>query len=247
MVGKSFLGSLAILIAVLGASTDARADACGCDQITSNSGFLHVANGTWNTPALEGTATGTSGTGSIAVQARANDSSGTAIDAHAANGTAGWFDGNVYYTGTLSHSSDARLKKDVRELSYGLEAALRLRPVAFRWKQGPDAKQHLGLIAQEVQSVIPEVVRDAPDPTGPSFLAIDYPELVPVLLRSIQEQNKLILTQEARIRALEGRSPPRLSSMLGGGGGIAFGLIPLGLFVAGQRLRRMIRKDKQLP
>jgi hypothetical protein len=186
---------------------------------------------------VKGEADGVSG---IGVFGDAEGTSGTAIVGTANfGGTAGWFSGNVYYTGTLSHYSDARLKKDVRDIPYGLGAALKLHPVTFAWKDDPDAKRHLGLIAQEVQAVVPEIVAEAPNPRGPRNLAIADSELVPLLINAIQEQNKLIEAQDARLRKLEERrSPALLSSMVPGvGGGLAIGLIPLALVVTGRRRR----------
>ena len=52
--------------------------------------------------------------------------------------------------------SDERLKKDIQPLVYGLGTVQALRPVSFSWKH--DGKEDIGLIAQEVQKLVPEVV-----------------------------------------------------------------------------------------
>ena len=62
--------------------------------------------------------------------------------------------------GTIN-TSDARLKRDVAPLDGALDALLALRPVSYRWKERPDAGKRLGLIAQEVRTVLPEVVEGA--------------------------------------------------------------------------------------
>ena len=89
----------------------------------------------------------------------------------------------VYAVNGTIQTSDVRMKKDIRPISYGLSAIEKMRPVSFNWKGSKDQASHLGLIAQEVQKIIPEVVDDG----DPSCLGMNYAELVPVLIRAIQE------------------------------------------------------------
>jgi hypothetical protein len=111
---------------------------------------------------------------------------------------------------------------------------LKLRPVAFNWKREDDKNTHLGFIAQEVQKVVPEVVLPVQQPSGGEVLTVDYVALVPVLMKAVQEQNKIITQQGARIAALEGaRGSSRVSSLLGGTA--AIGLLPVGLVLARRR------------
>jgi hypothetical protein len=68
-----------------------------------------------------------------------------------------------------------------------------------------DDRTQLGLIAQEVQKIVPEVVRA----DGPSqMLSVNYTALVPVMIKAVQEQQKIIEWQEARIDTLERRRAP---------------------------------------
>ena len=67
-------------------------------------------------------------------------------------------------TGTIQ-TSDARSKRDIRPLNYGLREVLTLRPVSFEWKNQPAGGRNLGLIAQEVEAILPEVVMRDSDPT----------------------------------------------------------------------------------
>lgn len=101
--------------------------------------------------------------------------------------------------GNLTNSvSDARLKEQVADSVYGIEEVMALRPVSFKWNSQYQAdpssdvinlqelrgtRKELGLIAQELQQVIPEVVGDNVDGT----LYVDYPKLIPVLIKAIQE------------------------------------------------------------
>lgn len=89
--------------------------------------------------------------------------------------------------GTIQ-TSDARLKEQITDMQYGLNEIMKLRPVTFRWRQDP-SQLKVGLIAQEVQQVVPEVVvGNAQNDT----LGMNYAELVPVLIKSVQELKKEI-------------------------------------------------------
>jgi hypothetical protein len=94
----------------------------------------------------------------------------------------------VYAADGTINTSDSRLKRDVMDLQYGLGQVLRLRPVSFAWRNDKTSKQHLGLIAQEVLKVAPEVV-DAPTD---GFYGLNYSELTPILIKAIQEQQSQI-------------------------------------------------------
>jgi len=96
----------------------------------------------------------------------------------------------IYATNGTINTSDARLKTNIREIGYGLDAILKLNPVSFTWKDDSQNTQRLGLIAQDVQKVLGEVVDTGTDPT--QTLGINYSEIVPVLIKGIQEQQQQI-------------------------------------------------------
>lgn len=121
--------------------------------------------------------------------------------------------------------SDRRLKNSIKDIPYGLETVLNLNPVTYRYNKdfSIDDRFRLGLIAQEVEALIPEVVFnediDANPETGEKLIiksdykSMSYVELVPVLIKAIQEQQVEIETLklelktsenlEARIKVLE--------------------------------------------
>jgi len=128
-----------------------------------------------------------------------------------------WFD--IWAVDVTINSSDARLKKNIEDIPCGLEEILKLHPVSYKWIKNPDGQdgaKRLGLLAQEVQRVIPEVVTDwcykADEKTGKTIkmptttLGLQYDAIIPVLIKGMQEQQKLIATLEERIAKLESTS-----------------------------------------
>ncbi|MGM0407656.1 MAG: tail fiber domain-containing protein, partial [Bacteroidota bacterium] len=115
-------------------------------------------------------------------------------------GTADYRWRDIYTNGTVN-TSDGRLKMNIQNITYGLATVLQLRPVNFLWKDNPDKGVRLGLIAQEVQPVIKEVVNVGDDEN--QTLGIRYSDLIPVLIKSIQEQQEIIDEQSQKNKELE--------------------------------------------
>ena len=96
--------------------------------------------------------------------------------------------------------SDGRLKKNRSSLKYGLNEILKLNPLEYDHHSSTnengqleildDSEHTIGLIAQEVNKIIPEAVNE---PTEEHDLwCMDYEKLIPVLIKGMQEQQKLI-------------------------------------------------------
>lgn len=109
--------------------------------------------------------------------------------------------GNVYVGGIIVHSSDSRFKKDITALPYGLETILKLNPVIYNWKNREQDHKSLGLIAQEVQPIIKEIVHVSDDKD--KTLSVSYTELIPVLIKAIKEQQAIIDNQQKQIDQLK--------------------------------------------
>ncbi len=101
--------------------------------------------------------------------------------------------GNVYVGGGLVHSSDIRLKTNITTIPNALEKTLSLRGVNFMWKNKTimDDSLQMGLIAQEAELVVPEIV-ETNDATGMKY--IEYDKTVALLVESIKEQQQQINT-----------------------------------------------------
>lgn len=100
----------------------------------------------------------------------------------------------------LLNSSDVNLKENIRDADYGLNEVLALRPVKFDWKTGA-AQNVKGFIAQEVQLVLPGSVTQMPD----GNLGMGTHELIPVMVKAIQELKAELDVAKARIEALENK------------------------------------------
>jgi hypothetical protein len=109
--------------------------------------------------------------------------------------------GFLYFdtAGVVHSASDQRLKRDIVPLGGVLDRLLQLRPVSYHMRNAPDGSQLLlGLIAQEVEPLFPEVVGEH---AGMKSLA--YSELVPVTIGAIQELNQKLDAKGAAIQKLE--------------------------------------------
>ena len=96
----------------------------------------------------------------------------------------------VFAQNPLDTPSDKRLKKDINDMDYGLAEILAMRPVTYHWKEGDTTRLNLGLIAQEVENIVPEIVQKADDVK--QTRSMRYAELIPVLIKATQEQQTLI-------------------------------------------------------
>jgi hypothetical protein len=101
-------------------------------------------------------------------------------------------DGTVNATNaTISAISDARFKENVQDIDVGLGAILALKPRKFDWKagKGKDIKGDRGFIAQEFETVFPNLVDEWKDPApeGEAPYKSVRQDLIPVLVKAIQE------------------------------------------------------------
>jgi len=79
------------------------------------------------------------------------------------------------------HSSDARLKTDIRPIDNALDKMLAIRGVTFNWKK--DGRPDMGVVAQNVAEVFPNVVTKNKD----GMMAVEYDSLVGPMIESMRE------------------------------------------------------------
>jgi hypothetical protein len=111
--------------------------------------------------------------------------------------------GTVFATNTvISAISDARLKENVQDIDVGLAAILSLKPRKFDWKsgKGKDIKGDRGFIAQEFETVFPNLIDEWKDPApeGEAPYKSVRADLIPVLVKAIQELTARVKTLESR-------------------------------------------------
>ena len=134
--------------------------------------------------------------------------------------------GSGSMSGSLTqNSSDERLKEEITTIENPIEKLKTLRGVNFTWKDktpvgdldlpNPNTKD-VGVIAQEVQSVLPEAVELAPldteydengnkvSKTGENYLTVFEEKIVPLLIESIKEQQTQIEALQSEINTLKG-------------------------------------------
>jgi len=114
---------------------------------------------------------------------------------------------NVNIDGTLTMvstatPSDQRYKKDIHPLESSLDKVMHLQGVSYAWKKDAamgagfkDGRQ-IGLIAQEVEKVLPELVHT--DKQG--YKTLSYDKLAPVLIEALKEQQKTIKGQQDELK-----------------------------------------------
>jgi len=103
---------------------------------------------------------------------------------------------NCYATNFMS-TSDTTLKENINDLNYGLKEVMMLHPISFNYKKGDNKRKRVGLIAQEVQKIMPELIDQKEN------LYMHYMDYTAVLTKAIQEQQQIIQEQQKIIQQLQ--------------------------------------------
>ena len=95
---------------------------------------------------------------------------------------------------STSISSDKKLKTNISTLTDALDKTIKLRGVNFDWIDENKPNNQVGFIAQEVEKVLPEVVKNVEtlNKENETHKAVDYAAVVPLLVEAIKEQQKQI-------------------------------------------------------
>jgi len=105
--------------------------------------------------------------------------------------------GSIRASDALLSNSDERLKENIYPIDNALSRVGQIEGVYFNWNN--KTERQVGVIAQQVEKVLPEVVSEDKD----SYLSVDYSKLVPLLFEAINEQSSIIMDLEERISKLE--------------------------------------------
>jgi len=124
-------------------------------------------------------------------------------------------DGDITLTGTITNVSDKKLKKDIASYKGGLDIIQKLDPKTYHFKTeeyrglGLPASNQIGLIAQDVEQLLPELVVtkemvvDEENNEKMEVKTVNYTGLVPVLISGIKEQQQTIDAQQKEIDELK--------------------------------------------
>lgn len=122
---------------------------------------------------------------------------------------AGYFTSTIVYGSPLTFS-DAQFKSDINDIDTGLDVIMELKPRQYTFNQEEysymnlPSGQHFGFIAQELENVLPDAVEEVSKPeikdpeTGDvvspalDHLAVNYQEIIPILVKATQEQQATI-------------------------------------------------------
>jgi len=130
---------------------------------------------------------------------------GLAIGTTAVGGYRLYVNGAVGATGGFFNTSDARLKTAIRPLTGALALVQALHGRRYRWnalgvaRGGTADREQVGLLAQELVRVLPELVSTGPD----GYQAVNYAQLAPVLIEAIKEQQQQVETLKSQVAALQ--------------------------------------------
>src|SRR4051794_6023717 len=146
---------------------------------------------------------------------------------------AGFFAGNVFSTGSYL-GSDQKLKQNIQDFTSAMDIINQLHPKKYDYRQDGTYKlmnlpkgSHFGLIAQDVEKVLPNLVKESQFQSGYSspsgkintdgkmeatpatksetidFKAVNYMELIPIMIKGMQELKSTVDSQQQKIQELE--------------------------------------------
>lgn len=108
--------------------------------------------------------------------------------------------GSLTLAGDLVTSSDKNLKSNITSLGPVLTKLISLNPKRYTMNNDKDQKEKIGLLAQDVQAVFPELV----DENG-EFMSVNYQALIPILISAVNEQTKRNESLKQRIETLKSK------------------------------------------
>lgn len=116
----------------------------------------------------------------LRITAGGNHLMGTTSD----NGERLYVSGAIRATGTITANSDITLKKNLLKIENALEKVEQINGYTYEFK-ADDSKRHAGVIAQEIQMVLPEIVNKGND----GLMGVEYGNISALLIEAIKEQN----------------------------------------------------------
>ena len=110
-----------------------------------------------------------------------------------------YYDSRIYFKGgSLYHASDETLKTFTSDVDINLDNLATIKKGMFYWNSDPDKISHLGVTAQSVEALYPEIVS-----SNEGHLSVDYAKLSVVALAAIDKLNERIKELEKQIEDLK--------------------------------------------
>jgi hypothetical protein len=109
--------------------------------------------------------------------------------------------GDIEYTGTIKDVSDKRLKENFSSIDSVLTKIMKIEGLSYNIINDSTKRREYGVIAQDVQTVFPEMVTIVDPENG--YLGVAYIQLVPVLLEATKAQQAIIEVQKAEIETIK--------------------------------------------
>lgn len=155
---------------------------------------------------------------------------------------AGYFVGDVYSTTGVYAGSDQKLKQNIRDASGAMAIINQLHPKLYEFRHDGNYAamklpmgQHYGLIAQDLEKVLPNLVKNSKFEVRPNsdqpltkdnvkelqatakpevidFKAVNYTELIPVLIKALQEEDAKVEQLTRQVNALTASNASALNS-----------------------------------
>jgi hypothetical protein len=115
------------------------------------------------------------------------------------------FGGDITAVGNVTAYSDIKLKENIVSVDNGLGKVLAMRAVYYNMKSDSTKTKRIGVIAQEIQKILPEVVKLSQDPKEDpeGTLTVDYGNITAILIEAIKEQQSQIEKQQSQIDELK--------------------------------------------
>jgi hypothetical protein len=114
------------------------------------------------------------------------------------NGSTFSFDMSIVSSGDVTAFSDRRVKENINTIENALEKVKTLRGVTYNRTDQVDKSEKIGVIAQEVREILPQVVQEQSD----GMLGVSYGNITAVLIEAIKEQQKQIEDLKSELNAI---------------------------------------------
>ena len=108
--------------------------------------------------------------------------------------------GSLALAGDLVTSSDKNLKSNIVSLGPVLTKLISINPKRYTMKNDAEQKEKIGLLAQDVQAVFPELVDE-----NNEYMSVNYQALIPILISAVNEQTKRNESLKQRIETLKSK------------------------------------------